>query len=89
MIVRDEEVYPLRSVVRLKKTGEFAMILDHNFQKDGRGFLNYLASIEGRGVGLYAVYHNDIDLEHLPGGLPSTAATINSSNVDSGDLSAK
>lgn len=64
---KDDEVYPVETVVRIKKTGEFAIIKSRTFQKDGRGFLNYLAQIDGRGEGdLYALYHDDIELEHLP-----------------------
>lgn len=66
-MVRDEDIYPIDTVVRIKKTGEFAMITAHGFQKDGRGFLNYLANIEGRKPpGPYAIYHEDVDLEALP-----------------------
>lgn len=59
------EVYPIGTVVRWKKTGQFAKITDHTYQKDGRGFLNYLGEIEGR-KGTYALYHDDLELEHLP-----------------------
>lgn len=30
-----------------------------------RGFLNYLGEVEGR-EGLYAMYHDDLEVEHLP-----------------------
>lgn len=62
---KDDEVYPTGTVVRLKKTGEFAIIRDHTFQHMARGFLNYLGGVEGRD-GLYAIYHDDIEVEHLP-----------------------
>lgn len=62
---KDSEIYPVNTVVRRKKTGEFAKIKAHTFQKDGKGFLNYLAEIEEHD-GLYALYHDDIELEHLP-----------------------
>ena len=64
--MKDEDTYPLDTVVRIRKTGEFAIIKQKTFQKDGRGFLNYLAVIEGRGDALYAVYHENVDLEILP-----------------------
>lgn len=62
---KDEEVYPEGSVVRIKKTGVFAIIKDHIYLSEGRNFLNYLAEIEGR-TGLFALYHEDVELEHLP-----------------------
>lgn len=64
---KDNEAYPVGSVVRIKKTGQFAVIRDRTFLKDGKGFLNYLANLEDKGDGkLYALYHDDIELEHLP-----------------------
>jgi hypothetical protein len=63
---KDHEVYPIGTVVRLKRTGEFARITDHGFQHGGRGFLNYIGIIEGRGDGRYALYHDDLELEALP-----------------------
>lgn len=62
---RDDQVYPLGTVVRLHKTGEFAIIKDHTFLKDGKNFLHYLAEIEGR-KGLYCLIHDEVDLEALP-----------------------
>lgn len=62
---RDDEVYPVETVVRLHKTGEFAIIKDQVFLKDGMNFLYYLAEIEGR-KGLYCVLHGECDLEALP-----------------------
>jgi hypothetical protein len=63
---RDNEIYPVGTVVRLKKTGEFARITHQDFLKDGKGFLNYRGVIEGRGEGHYALYHDDFELEALP-----------------------
>jgi hypothetical protein len=63
---RDEDAYKADTIVRLKKTGQFAIIKRPTFLKDGKGFLHYLGVIEGRGDGLYALYHSDIDLECLP-----------------------
>jgi hypothetical protein len=34
---KDEDVYPVETVVRIKKTGAFAVIKDHTFQHHGRG----------------------------------------------------
>lgn len=64
-MVHDEDTYPIDTIVRIRKTGEFAIIVDKTFLKDGKGFMNYLAQIEGR-EGKYAFYHEDIDLEALP-----------------------
>lgn len=63
---KDNEVYPIGTVVRLKKTGEFACITHQDFQFQGKSFLNYRAVIEGRGEGHYAIYHGDVELEVLP-----------------------
>jgi len=61
------DVYPIDTVVRLKKTGQFAIIKSLNLlNKSQYGFLNYLGEIEGR-RGQYALYHDDIELEALPG----------------------
>lgn len=62
-MTRDEDVYPVGTVVRIKKTGQFAIIKDVCFLKNGKNFLNYLGEIEGRGGGLYAIYHEDVELE--------------------------
>jgi hypothetical protein len=49
------DVYPIDTVVRLKKTGQFAIITSHNLlNKSEFGFLNYLGEIEGR-KGPYAL----------------------------------
>lgn len=64
-MVKDEDTYPLETVVRLHKTGQFAVIKDRVFLKDGRNFLHYRGIIEGR-EGLYALYHEEVDLEALP-----------------------
>jgi hypothetical protein len=68
--MKDEDAYPPHTVVRLKKTGEFARIIKGKFLREEdpdnpRHFLHYLAYIEGR-IGMYALYHDDIDLEALP-----------------------
>jgi hypothetical protein len=65
-MVKDEDVYPLETVVRLKKTGQFAIIKDRTFPKDGKNFLHYRGQIEGRGEGLYCLLHDEIELECLP-----------------------
>lgn len=61
---KDDEAYPEGTVVRIKRTGEMAIIRGRQFMKEGRNFLHYLAEIEGR-EGLYALYHDDIELEAL------------------------
>ena len=58
--------YDVGTVVRLKKTGEFALITDVCYLMDRKNFLNYLGVIEGRGDGKYALYDADIELECLP-----------------------
>lgn len=62
---KDDEAYPVGTVVRIKRTGQFALIRQLTFQNSERGFLNYIAEIEGR-AGLYALYHDDIEVECLP-----------------------
>ena len=66
MPTKPEDVYPIDTVVRIKKTGQFAMIKSQTFLKDGKGFLHYLGIIEGRGDGLYCLLHDDVELEALP-----------------------
>lgn len=65
---KDNDIYPIETVVRIKRTGEFAIIRGHGFLKDGKGFLHYLGDIEGRETtrGFFALYHDDIELEALP-----------------------
>jgi hypothetical protein len=60
-----EEVYPLDTIVRIRKTGLFARITHRTFLKDGRTFQHYLAEIDGR-EGNYCIFHQDVDLECLP-----------------------
>jgi hypothetical protein len=62
---KDNEVFPVDSVVRLKETGQFAIIKRQSFQMNGQGFLNYEGEIEGRN-GLYCLIHDRIELECLP-----------------------
>lgn len=64
-MVKVEEVYPIDTVVRIRKTGQFALIKQRSFLNP-TNFLNYLALIEGRGDGLYCIFHQDVDLEVLP-----------------------
>jgi hypothetical protein len=65
MPIKDSDVYPVGTVVRIKRTNEFAIIKTHTFQHFGRGFLNYLVEKEGK-HGLYCAFHDDIEVEHLP-----------------------
>lgn len=60
-----DELYPVGTVVRLKKTGQFVLIVEQCFLKDAMNFLNYEGEIEGR-EGRYAIYHEDVELECLP-----------------------
>jgi hypothetical protein len=63
---REEEIYAVGTVVRIKMTGQFALITDLSYLKDKKNFLNYYGLIEGRGDGHYALYHDDLELESLP-----------------------
>jgi len=63
---KDDEIYPVGTVVRLHKTGEFAIIRSHTFLYDGRNFLHYMGEIEGKGSGHYYIAHTEVDLECLP-----------------------
>lgn len=66
-MTKDEDVYPLETVVRLKKTGQFAIIKSRTFLSPGeKNFLHYLAIIEDRGPGHYCIFHQDVELECLP-----------------------
>lgn len=65
MPISDSEIYPIDTVVRWKRTGEFGLIKSYTFQHEQRGFMNYLVEVEGK-QGLYCWFHDDIDLEHLP-----------------------
>lgn len=58
--------YPLETVVRIKKTGQFAIIKHVVFLKDGKSFLHYEGPIDGKPEGNYAFYHEEIELEVLP-----------------------
>jgi len=64
MPIPDNEIYPIETVVRLKRTNEFGIIKKYTFQHEQKGFLNYLVQVEDR-QGLYCWFHDDIDLEHL------------------------
>jgi hypothetical protein len=64
-IRNDSDAFPIGSVIRIKRTNESAIIRRKTFQKDGKGFLNYLVEIENK-RGLYCAFNDDIDLEHLP-----------------------
>jgi hypothetical protein len=64
--MKDEDVYPKNTVVRLKKTGQFAVIREVQYLRPElqKYFLHYLAEIEDRD-GLYCVFHHDVELECL------------------------
>lgn len=58
---RDEDVYPAGTRVRIKKTGEKAVIRDVVFLKDGKNFLHYEGEIEGK-EGHFVLYHRNIEV---------------------------
>ena len=67
--MEDSETYPTGTVVRIRKTGEFARITRHNWLRPElkKFFLNYFADVEGRNpTGPYALFHDEVDLEALP-----------------------
>jgi hypothetical protein len=63
---RDEELFQVGTVVRIKNTGQFALITKLSYLKDNKNFLNYYGLMEGRGDGHYALYHDDLELESSP-----------------------
>lgn len=63
-MIREEEVYPINTVVRFKKTGLFAVIKQVHRFKDG-SYQHYLGEIDGK-EGLRVIYHEDVELEVLP-----------------------
>lgn len=67
-MVNDEDTYPIDTVVRLKKTGEFARITKRAWLRPEiqKFFLHYEAIIESRGDKAFTIYHDDIELEALP-----------------------
>jgi len=69
-MTRQKDIYPLDTVVRIKKTGELAIIRKHTILKDE--FLHYLGVIEGRGDALWTLFHDDVELECLPKGANGT-----------------
>lgn len=59
---KDDELIPIGTevtIIRGFNKGKKAVIKEHDFQFNGRNFLNYRGTIEGR-EGLYALYHSDI-----------------------------
>ena len=67
--MKDEDAYPIDTVVRIKKTGLFALVKCRSFlrQEEDKHFLGYEAEIEGK-QGRYYLSHQDVDLEVLPPG---------------------
>lgn len=65
MLISDSEIYPIETVVRWKRTGEFGIIKKYTFQHEQKGFMNYLVLVEGK-EGLFCWFHDDVDLECLP-----------------------
>lgn len=60
---KDDELLEVGTVVRLKETGEFGIILQQVFLMDGRNFLHYEGRIYGRenSRGMWAMYHERIE----------------------------
>lgn len=65
--LKDEDVWPLDTIVRLKKTHEFARIVSHTWLRPEipRYFLHYSVEIEDRG-GPWCLLPGEADLECLP-----------------------
>ena len=59
-MVKGENAYPIATMIRIRRTGEFAMVTKKTFMMEGRRIMTYLGKIEGRGDSLYALYHDDI-----------------------------
>lgn len=56
-------IYPPGTILRIKKTGEFARVHSHATLDDNT-FLNYHVEIEGKD-GLWVLYPADAELESL------------------------
>jgi hypothetical protein len=66
---KDDELIPLQTIVRIKEgscKGKRARIKQHSFRFEGQYFQHYLGYIEGRGKGLYVLYHDDLEIISLP-----------------------
>jgi hypothetical protein len=61
---REEEVWPVDTVIRDKKTGVFGLIKQQVRMKDG-SFQYYLVEIEGR-KGQYCAIHSEWEFEAPP-----------------------
>jgi hypothetical protein len=62
---KDDQLIPIDTVVKIKtgpNAGKKARIKKHSFLMDGKGFLNYLGYIQGKGKDLYALYHDDLEV---------------------------
>jgi nuclear transport factor 2 (NTF2) superfamily protein len=70
---KDDEVYYAGTVVRWKRTGEFALIKHATYRfPGGGGFMHYMAEFQDR-AGSWVLYHDDVELECYPmSNLPST-----------------
>jgi len=59
--------YPIGTIVRLIKTGEFARIIGYNCMMNRPDtFLSYYIEIEGKPGAMWATYDDRIELECLP-----------------------
>ena len=63
---KDDELIPINTIVTIIRganIGKRARIKQHSFQMNEKGFLNYLGYIQGKGKDLYALYHDDLEVE--------------------------
>lgn len=61
---KNSEIYPIGTTVAIIRGvifGKTAVITGHNFLKDGKNFLNYYGTIDGR-EGTFALYHEDLEV---------------------------
>lgn len=65
---KDENVDPIDTIVRIKRTGEFARISNHGWLRPEikKYFLHYEAEIECRSPDIWILYHDDIEFEWPP-----------------------
>lgn len=62
---KDNELIPIGTTVVIThgiSKGKKAIITHQDFLKDGKNFLNYRGTIEGR-KGYFALYHHEIEIQ--------------------------
>lgn len=64
-MTKGEDTYSVGTIVRIRKTGEFAIIRKRLFLKESKKFFHYIGQIEGTDR-LRSLYHEDLELESLP-----------------------